>query len=101
LLAYLCLLKFQIEVELCDEIQPWAVFESEKNNSDNLKACDFLEVGLVASPDPRFSGLGIRVLAPRSKVPEILLQNSVEKESFKALRYRQVIKGTAIINKSL
>jgi hypothetical protein len=72
-------------------MQPWSVFEMEKNISYDSLVSNFLEAGIVASPDPRFSSLGIRVLASRSKVPEILLQNSVKKDLFKALRHRQVI----------
>jgi folate-binding Fe-S cluster repair protein YgfZ len=82
----------RIDITLCDNLQTWSVFKSDQKNG--LTESDFLKPEVVSAPDPRFSGLGYRVLTPSNSsskdLSEMLNQNSVEKGTFKALRHSQV-----------
>jgi len=61
------------------------------NESTSLSEDDISDPKLIASPDPRFAGLGFRVLtSPTSEIAETLVKNSADQGAFKLLRHKQV-----------
>ena len=82
----------QLDIKLCDDLQTWSVFQSDRKNG--MTESDFLKPELISAPDPRFPGLGFRLLSSSNSnskdFSEKLKQNSVEKGTFKAFRHSQV-----------
>ncbi len=82
----------KIDITLCEDSQTWSLFKSDRKGG--LSVTDFLKPEVVSAPDPRFPGLGFRLLSLSNSsckdFSDMLKQNCVENGTFKALRHSQV-----------
>ncbi len=82
----------KIDITLSEDIQTWSLFKSDRK--DGLSVTNFLKPEVISAPDPRFPGLGFRLLLSSNSsskdLSDMLKQNCVENGTFKALRHSQV-----------